>query len=48
MSLYANHFVGGMRLFEGISTRDRRPHQTEEEVSMGHRQLINLNREVAS
>jgi hypothetical protein len=43
----ANHLVGGLRLIEGISTGDRRPHPTEEEMSMGHRQLIQLNQEVA-
>jgi hypothetical protein len=41
-----NHLVGGLRLSRG-SKRDRRPHPTEEEMSMGHRQLIQLNQEVA-
>jgi hypothetical protein len=43
-----NHLVGGLRLIEGISLGDRRPHQTEEEMSMGHRQLIRSDQEVAS
>ena len=43
-----NHLVGGLRLIEGISKGDRRPHQTEEEMSMGHRQLIRSDQEVTS
>jgi hypothetical protein len=42
-----NHLVGGLRLPRG-SIRDRRPHRTEEEMSMGHRQLIRSNQEVGS
>lgn len=44
----ANHLVGRLRLTEGIPQGDRRPHQTEEEMSMGHRQLIRSDQEVAS
>jgi hypothetical protein len=46
--LLANHLVGGLRLIEGISIGDRRPHQTEEVMTMCHRQLIRSNQEVPS
>ena len=41
------YFVGEMRLYEEIPSGDRRSHQTEEDMAMGHVSLKNFCREVA-
>ena len=40
-------FVGEMRLYEEIPIRDRRSHQTEEDMAMSHVSLTNFCQEVA-
>ncbi len=39
--------VGEMRLYEEMPSGDRRSHQTEEDMAMGHVSLKNFCREVA-